>query len=257
MVSRVVCLASRLAQWPLEQHGLDTTYLDIAVLYIIAGTRGTTQFDEPATTAVMQPRTAAAARPIFPHPIPSRRLPSGKQMSSVNPLWAIILASIVTASPVNAGEAGRKPSQGVAADGDWNRFTSARTEASIEIPYHLFPDTVITDITDGHPGSMEHLPIGIRVASMDNNVELAVYGVTHRSDPYSHLCRNGCKGVTYSVKRRNVAVVSGRTDMGIIYYSRCQRFVASKNLHCFELEYPERLSSAVNPVIARMTGSLR
>ncbi|TXM64693.1 hypothetical protein FV226_26190 [Methylobacterium sp. WL12] len=136
----------------------------------------------------------------------------------------------------------------------WKRYTNARTGASAEYPAHLVADAAITDLTDGRGGAASRPPTGIRFSAA-SGIEIAIYGVEGlRTTPYAHLCGDRCEGETYSAKRPNVAVVSGRRA-SFIYYRRC-KVGKPGTLHCFDLEYPHDRAAEFGAIVSRMTVGL-
>ncbi len=136
---------------------------------------------------------------------------------------------------------------------EWTRYTNPRTGVSVEYPGDLVAGGPVTDIADGETGSINRQPTGITLSSNDG-MEIRVYGMAATGMPYDSMCARKCDGETYAMKRRDIAVVSGRRG-DLVFYRRCQR--AAGHLHCFDLEYPKASQFVMLPVIERMTRSLR
>lgn len=156
---------------------------------------------------------------------------------------AVALAVILSCPIVSAEEA------------DWRLHTNARFGVSVEYPSAFVADGSALGLTDGQPSAATRPPTGVNLSSNDG-VEIRIYGMATGVTPYSQMCAAGCAGETYTVKRPDVAVVSGlRSEF--LYYRRCRRALDNRSQHCFDLEYPDAKRAAMVPVIERMSRTLR
>jgi hypothetical protein len=151
------------------------------------------------------------------------------------------------------------PSGALPAEDGWTRYTNARYGASVEYPQFLTADGVI-DLTDGMPGADKRQPTGIRTIPLENGTEFAIYGLPRPPvgrSIYDATCPAGaCIGETYSVKRSRIAISSGVNGQ-IVFYRKCAARDSSQSVSCFEVFYPVSLKARFDPIVSRMSQSLR
>jgi hypothetical protein len=95
---------------------------------------------------------------------------------------------------------------------------------------------------------------GQRFESADGSAVLSVYS----SEPVSYLRKNlRQSGLDYERVTRSFFVIS-MERAGRIFYSRCNFSRSAKgSIHCFDLVYPQEEKRASDPVVTRISLSLR
>jgi hypothetical protein len=165
--------------------------------------------------------------------------------------WAGWLAgaALATASLVTA-EA-RAPGQ--QSDGlDWQRLTIETFGTEVDYPAAIFT------VADG----ASEKGVGQRLRSADGRAVLTVYARENDTSdtPASYLKSNlrlARSALDYErVTAAFFAISSVR--QGVIYYSRCN-FSSEMGgaVHCFDLVYPQREQRAWDPIVTRISRSLR
>ena len=134
---------------------------------------------------------------------------------------------------------------------DWQRFAIPQFGTTVLYPAHIF-----TPVGDPELG------VGQRFESRDGRAVLSVY--SRRNDggetPAMYLRNNiRVKGSDLDYKRvTNSFFAISMEREGSIYYSRCN-FSHGRGgaLHCFDLVYPQEEERAWDPVVTRISLSLR
>ena len=102
--------------------------------------------------------------------------------------------------------------------------------------------------------------VGQRFESSDGSAVLSIYSSENEAadTPASYLRKNlRQSGLDYQRVTRSFFAISMERD-GRIYYSRCNcSRSAKRSIHCFDLLYPQEEKLAWDPVVTRISLSLR
>jgi hypothetical protein len=142
--------------------------------------------------------------------------------------------------------------EGARADIGWQRFIEPELGTEADIPRGLFSEA--EPVERG---------FGQQFTSDDGQAVLAVYSLRNevRRDRPSEYVRNNFKLPRRAMEYARItgtffAVSSVRG--GQVYYSRCNFSHRSGGaIHCFDLKYPEREKRAWDPIVTRISLSLR
>jgi hypothetical protein len=133
----------------------------------------------------------------------------------------------------------------------WQTFEIPEFGTSLEYPTGIFK--ISGDAKIG---------IGQTFDSPDGRAVLSIYSRENRAGetPASYLRENirvGSSVLDYERVTASFFAVSMERD-GLIYYSRCNfSFTRGRGIHCFDLVYPQEEKRAWDPVVTRMSLSLR
>ena len=132
---------------------------------------------------------------------------------------------------------------------DWQTFKVPEYGTRVEYPARIF-----TAVGEAEKG------FGRRFESKDGRAILSIYARENEDDdtPASYLRRNlRQRTLDYERVTRSFFAISMERD-GIIYYSRCNFSRSARgSLHCFDLVYPQAEKRAWDPVVTRISLSLR
>jgi hypothetical protein len=133
----------------------------------------------------------------------------------------------------------------------WDRFVEPRLGTSIEYPTRIFS----VDEGAAPRGT------GREFKSMGGNAALIVYSQNaHGESPARYVAKNfRVPRQTIEYKRVTPTFFAiSAVHAGDIYYSRCNFSRASGGaIHCFDLRYPARDKRAWDPIVTRISLSLR
>lgn len=138
----------------------------------------------------------------------------------------------------------------VAAQERWTTYINPRFGTSADYPINLFP------LQDPPPENGD----GQTFRTRDGRARLAIWGRRNAegNSPQSYVQSNvDLNGVSYRRVTANFYVVSG-TREGEIFYERCN-FPTDRDgvIDCLNVTYPVGNKVALNPVVARLSQSLR
>ena len=132
---------------------------------------------------------------------------------------------------------------------DWQTFEVPEFGTRVEYPARIF-----TAVGEAEKG------VGRRFESKDGRAVLSIYARENEDDdtPASYLRKNlRQRTLDYERVTRSFFAISMERD-GIIYYSRCNFSRSARgSLHCFDLVYPQAEKRAWDPVVTRISLSLR
>ena len=132
---------------------------------------------------------------------------------------------------------------------DWQTFEVPEFGTQVEYPARIFD-----------PAGETKRGIGQRFESPDGRAILSIYASENEAGdtPGTYLRRNlRQRGLDYERVTRSFFAISMERG-GLIYYSRCNFSRASKaSIHCFDLVYPQEEKRAWDPVVTRISLSLR
>jgi hypothetical protein len=132
---------------------------------------------------------------------------------------------------------------------DWRTFEVPDFGTRVEYPARIFA-----------PSGKTRRGVGQRFKSPDGRAILAVYAIDNEAGDtprsylrkYPHQSRLGYERVT-----RSFFAIS-KEGGGLIYYSRCNVSRSAKAaFHCFDLIYPQEEKRVWDPVVTRISLSLR
>ena len=131
---------------------------------------------------------------------------------------------------------------------NWRTFKVPEYGTRVEYPAHIF-----APIGDAEMG------VGQRFESADGRAVLSIYSRENETadTPASYLRKNlRQSGLDYERVTRSFFAVSMERD-GRILYSRCNFSRSPVAIHCFDLVYPQEEKRAWDPVVTRISLSLR
>jgi hypothetical protein len=132
---------------------------------------------------------------------------------------------------------------------DWRVFEVPEHGTRVDYPARIFGPT-------GEPEK----GIGQRFESADGSAVLSVYSSENEAadTPVSYLRKNlRQSGLDYERVTRSFFAIS-MERAGRIFYSRCNFSRSAKgSIHCFDLVYPQEEKRAWDPVVTRISLSLR
>jgi hypothetical protein len=132
---------------------------------------------------------------------------------------------------------------------DWQRFKVPEYGTNVAYPARIF-----AAVGEAEKG------VGQRFESNDGRATLSIYArANEESDtPASYLRKNlRQSGLDYERVTRSFFAISMERD-GTIYYSRCNfSRSAGRSIHCFDLVYPQDEKRHWDPVVTRISLSLR
>jgi hypothetical protein len=132
----------------------------------------------------------------------------------------------------------------------WTTFSIAQSGTRADYPAALFP------ISDGESES----GIGQRFRASDGRALLSIYSMANDAGetPAAYLrnhLRRPRSGLQHERVTSSFFAISEETK-DTIYYSRCN-FADDGKIHCFDLIYPFREKRIWNPIVTRISGTLR
>ena len=136
-------------------------------------------------------------------------------------------------------------------DLDWQTFTIAEHGTRIQYPASIFA-----------PAGQPEKGIGQRFERADKRASLSVYSRSNQAgeNPTTYLRNNlrmSRSALDYTRIARSFFAISSERD-GVILYSRCNFSGGARGaIHCFDLLYPQEEKRAWDPVVTRISLSLR
>jgi hypothetical protein len=131
---------------------------------------------------------------------------------------------------------------------NWQTFKVPRYGTRVEYP------SIFTPVAEAEKG------VGQRFETDDRRAVLSIYAHENEDGdtPASYLRKNlRQSGLDYERVTRSFFAISMERD-GTIYYSRCNfSRSASGSIHCFDLVYPQDETRDWDPVVTRISLSLR
>ena len=131
---------------------------------------------------------------------------------------------------------------------DWQTFQVPEYGTHVEYPARLF-----APVGEAEKG------VGQRFEREDGRAVLSIYARENQDDdtPAGYLRKNLRQPVLdYERVTRSFFAISMERD-GTIYYSRCNFSARRSIIHCFDLVYPQSEKKAWDPVVTRISLSLR
>jgi hypothetical protein len=132
---------------------------------------------------------------------------------------------------------------------DWRIFEVPEYGTRVDYPARIFA-----------PAGQPEKGIGQRFESADRSAVLSVYSSENEAadTPVSYLRKNlRQSGLDYERVTRSFFAIS-MERAGRIFYSRCNFSRSAKgSIHCFDLVYPQEEKRAWDPVVTRISLSLR
>jgi hypothetical protein len=132
----------------------------------------------------------------------------------------------------------------------WRTYVVPAHGTSVEFPAAIF-------MPAGSPAK----GVGQRFKSSDARASLSIYALGNEPGygPAGYLERNlqvANSAIEYRRVTRSFFAISMERN-GLIYYSRCNFVRADRSIHCFDLEYPRADKSSWDPIVTRISLSLR
>ena len=156
------------------------------------------------------------------------------------------LLSILTLMPVSAAQAGPL---GEAGSLNWQVFKIPEFGTRVDYPARIF-----AAVGEAEKG------VGQRFESDDGRATLSIYARENEEGdtPASYLRKNlRQSGLDYERITRSFFAISMERE-GTIYYSRCNFSRSARSaIHCFDLIYPQDEKREWDPVVTRISLSLR
>ncbi|MGZ3361566.1 MAG: hypothetical protein ACXU84_19770 [Xanthobacteraceae bacterium] len=208
--------------------------------------------------------SAAKARGTALHPVrrgermcskgvdagPSRATAAAARRSAMSAAAKSIAAITLAAlSAVSSADAQIRPPHAAL---DWQTFVVPEFGTTVEYPASIF----------SVPGGKAEKGLGQRFTSADGRSVLTIYSRENAAGdtPASYLRNNlrmGRAGLDYERVTRSFFAISSERQ-GMILYSRCNFSTdAGGAIHCFDLVYPQEEKRAWDPVVTRISRSLR
>jgi hypothetical protein len=131
---------------------------------------------------------------------------------------------------------------------DWQRFQVPEYGTYVE-----YPAAVFAPVGEAEKG------VGQRFERQDGRAVLSIYARENEDDdtPASYLRKNLRQPMLdYERVSRSFFAISMERD-GTIFYSRCNFSARRSTIHCFDLVYPQSEKTAWDPVVTRISLSLR
>jgi hypothetical protein len=164
---------------------------------------------------------------------------------------ALFLAGVVVAVTSVAAAAQQERRSPGGASQDWRTYVEPDTGTAIDYPAGIF--------TAARESTNERL--GRTFLTDDGRAWLAVFGRDNpeRDSPSRYVKRNvDFRAAKFSYVRvtPRFFVASG-TRAGAIFYRRCNFRASHRALDCFHVQYPAREKRAWDPIVTRLSFSLR
>jgi hypothetical protein len=137
-------------------------------------------------------------------------------------------------------------------DPGWKEFVVPDFGTRLEYPAGIFSES------EGQP----EVGTGERLRTPDGRASLTIYSRANETGetPSSYLRKNlkmAQSGMQYQRVTPYFFAISTERE-GTIYYSRCNfSRVRGPSIHCFDLVYPQREKRAWDPIVTRISLSLR
>jgi hypothetical protein len=152
-------------------------------------------------------------------------------------LWLFILPSLMLPSPVQTRESF-----------DWQTFAVPDFGTTMQIPSSIFV-----------PAGVPEKGVGKRFSGPDRRMTLSIYSRPNENgeSPASYLRHNlrmNRSALDYTRVTGAFFAISSEGN-GLILYSRCN--FSKRAIHCFDLTYPQEEKRAWDPIVTRMSLSLR
>jgi hypothetical protein len=154
--------------------------------------------------------------------------------------WLILLPILTLSSPARTRESV-----------EWQTFAVPNFGTTMQIPRSIFA-----------PAGMPEKGVGQRFSGSDRRVTLSIYSRPNETGEspaayLNHNLRMNRSALDYTRVTGSFFAISSERD-GIILYSRCNfsRRVREA-IHCFDLTYPREEKRVWDPVVTRMSLSLR
>jgi hypothetical protein len=133
----------------------------------------------------------------------------------------------------------------------WDRYVEPELGTSIDYPTEIF------SVDEGAAPRVT----GRQFKSNDGNAVLAVYSQTNEGETPAQYVQKNFNVPRQTIDYKRVTptffAISG-VHAGEIYYSRCNFSGQSRGaIHCFDLRYPAREKRAWDPIVTRISLSLR
>ena len=161
------------------------------------------------------------------------------------PIPQIVLAIAICASLA------MQPETAYPQEAGWRWLEIPQSHTGLEYPAGLLA-----------PAGLSEQGTGERFRSPDGHVMLSVYAQPNRAGetPGTYLQNNlrvSPSTIEYKRVARTFFAISTERG-GMVYYSRCNFSSGAPGLlHCFDLAYPEREKRAWDPIVTRISLSLR
>jgi hypothetical protein len=154
-------------------------------------------------------------------------------------LWVLVLA-VVAAAPAAAAPGGS----------GWGQYRDREAGVAFDFPGHVFAID-----------SAEQSRQGTVFTSTDGRARIRVFGfVNEAGDTPARYLRRVARpedaNFTYVRTTSRFFVASGTRD-GMIFYRRCNFAGGSGQVGCLQLDYPQGDKRAFDPVVTRISRSLR
>lgn len=135
-----------------------------------------------------------------------------------------------------------------AAPEKWATYMNLRFGTTLDYPASIFTDR------DPPPENGD----GQSFHSSDGRAQLSVYGANNAEGdtPQRYLEKIAGEGVSYRRATANYYVMSG-TRKDQLFYERCNFQPGGDTIVCFSLTYPAQDKAAWDPIVARLSKSLR
>jgi hypothetical protein len=133
----------------------------------------------------------------------------------------------------------------------WRPYVGPTYGTSVDLPVAIFVPT-------GSPDK----GVGQRFQSRDGRASLSIYALDNEAGegPAGYLERN-LRVLKSAIQYKRIARSFFAISMerhGLVYYSRCNFVSGTKaSIHCFDLEYPQEGKQAWDPIVTRISLSLR
>lgn len=134
---------------------------------------------------------------------------------------------------------------------EWQTFAVPNFGTTMQIPSSIFA-----------PAGMPEKGVGQRFSGPDRRVTLSIYSLPNETGEtpatyLNHNLRMTRSALGYTRVTGSFFAISSERD-GIILYSRCNFSRRGRGaIHCFDLKYPQEEKRAWDPVVTRMSLSLR
>jgi hypothetical protein len=155
-------------------------------------------------------------------------------------IWLVLSLILILPSPAQA----REPVE-------WQTLTIPEFGTTMQIPSSIFA-----------PAGMPDKGVGRRFSGPDPRATLSIYSRPNETDEsptayLKHNLRMNRSALGYTRVTGSFFAISSERD-GVILYSRCNFSRRGRGaIHCFDLTYPQEEKRAWDPVVTRMSLSLR
>lgn len=129
----------------------------------------------------------------------------------------------------------------------WATYTNVRFAFAVDYPRDVFPAFTESDNSDG--ATFKASAPGVELRAWGS------YNIDNRTPRATVADYYAGKTLTYSSVKRASYIVSGTESGGNIFYERCH--FTGDRIFCFNLVYPAAQKETWDPVVARLSRSLR